>query len=146
MIGAEITIAGPRPLRGTVRVPGDKGISHRALLSAALASGRSTIRSLADGDDVQRTRGALEQLGVRVKASEPSTVAVLGTGAAGLREPDAVMDCGNSGTTMRMLAGLLAGRPFLSVLAGDSSLQARPMGRVARPLRGGPPQPGRGAR
>ncbi len=58
MIGAEITIAGPRPLRGTARVPGDKGISHRALLSAALASGRSTIRSLADGDDVQRTRAA----------------------------------------------------------------------------------------
>src|SRR6266536_2729070 len=135
MIGAEITIAGPRPLRGTVRVPGDKGISHRALLSAALASGRSTIRGLADGDDVRRTRAALEQLGVRVKDSEPSTVTVLGTGAAGLREPDAVIDCGNSGTTMRMLAGLLAGRPFLSVLSGDSSLQARPMGRVARPLR-----------
>src|SRR5437588_269455 len=135
MIGAEITIAGPRPLRGTVRVPGDKGISHRALLSAALASGRSTIRGLADGDDVQRTRGALEQLGVRVKDSEPSTVAVLGTGAEGLREPDALIDCGNSGTTMRMLAGLLVGRPFLSLLAGDSSLQARPMGRVARPLR-----------
>ena len=135
MIGAEITIAGPRPLRGTVRVPGDKGISHRAMLSAALASGRSTIRSLADGDDVQRTRAALEQLGVRVKDSEPSTVTVLGTGAAGLREPDAVIDCGNSGTTMRMLAGLLAGCPFLSVLSGDSSLQGRPMGRVARPLR-----------
>src|SRR2546430_1060068 len=135
MMAAKITIAGPRPLRGTVRVPGDKGISHRALLSAALASGRSTIGGLADGDDVQRTRGALEQLGVRVKDSEPSTVAVLGTGAAGLREPDAVIDCGNSGTTMRMLAGLLAGRPFLSVLSGDSSLQARPMGRVARPLR-----------
>src|SRR5215216_6781553 len=135
MIGAEITIAGPRPLRGTVRVPGDKGISHRALLSAALASGRSTIRGLADGDDVQRTRAALEQLAVRVKDSEPSTAMVLGTGAAGLREPDAVIDCGNSGTTMRMLAGVLAGRPFLSVLSGDSSLQGRPMGRVARPLR-----------
>ena len=135
MIGAEITIAGPRPLRGTVRVPGDKGISHRALLSAALASGRSTIRGLADGDDVQRTRSALEQLGVRVKDSEASTVAALGTGPAGLREPEAVIDCGNSGTTMRMLAGLLAGRPFLSVLSGDTSLQARPMGRVARPLR-----------
>jgi 3-phosphoshikimate 1-carboxyvinyltransferase len=134
MIEAEIVIAGPRPLHGTVRVPGDKGISHRALLSAALASGRSTIRGLADGDDVQRTRGALEQLGVRVKDSE-SMVAALGTGAAGLREPDAVIDSGNSGTTMRMLAGLLAGRPFLSVLSGDGSLQARPMGRVARPLR-----------
>ena len=69
--GTEVTIAGPRPLRGTVRVPGDKGISHRALLSAALASGRSTIRGLADGDDVQRTRRALELLAVRVKGSDP---------------------------------------------------------------------------
>ena len=72
---------------------------------------------------------------MRVKDSDPSTAMVLGTGAAGLREPDAVIDCGNSGTTMRMLAGLLAGRPFLTVLSGDSSLQGRPMGRVARPLR-----------
>src|ERR1700730_10452024 len=136
MIGAAITIAGPRPLRGTVRVPGDKGISHRALLSAALASGRSTIRGLADGDDVQGTRSALEQLGVRGKDSEAATAAALGTGpAAGAREREAVTDCGTSGTTMRMLAGLLAGRPFLSVLSGDTSLQARPMGRVARPLR-----------
>jgi 3-phosphoshikimate 1-carboxyvinyltransferase len=134
-VNAEVTIAGPRPLRGTVRVPGDKGISHRALICAALASGRSTIRGLADGDDVQRTRRALECLAVRVKDTGPSTVAVVGTGAEGLREPDAVIDCGNSGTTMRMLAGLLAGRPFLSVLSGDSSLQGRPMGRVARPLR-----------
>jgi 3-phosphoshikimate 1-carboxyvinyltransferase len=134
-VNAEVTIAGPRPLHGTVRVPGDKGISHRALLSAALASGRSTIRGLADGDDVLHTRRALELLAVRVKDAKPSTVSVAGTGAAGLREPDAVIDCGNSGTTMRMLAGLLAGRPFLSVLSGDSSLHARPMGRVARPLR-----------
>jgi 3-phosphoshikimate 1-carboxyvinyltransferase len=134
-VEAEVTIAGPRPLRGTLRVPGDKGISHRALISAALASGRSAIRGLADGDDVLRTRRALERLAVRVKDAEPSTVTVVGAGAAGLREPDAVVDCGNSGTTMRMLAGLLSGRPFLSVLSGDRSLQDRPMGRVARPLR-----------
>jgi 3-phosphoshikimate 1-carboxyvinyltransferase len=134
-VNSEVTIAGPRPLRGTVRVPGDKGISHRALICAALASGRSTIRGLADGDDVLQTRRALERLAVRVKDADPSTVTVVGSGAAGLREPDAVVDCRNSGTTMRMLAGLLAGRPFLSVLSGDSSLQARPMGRVARPLR-----------
>jgi len=133
--GTEVTIAGPRPLRGALRVPGDKGISHRALLSAALASGRSTIRGLADGDDVQRTRRALELLAVRMKDPDPSTVTVTGGGADGLREPDAVIDCGNSGTTMRTLAGLLAGRPFLSVLTGDASLQARPMGRVIRPLR-----------
>jgi 3-phosphoshikimate 1-carboxyvinyltransferase len=134
-VSAEVTIAGPRPLRGTLRVPGDKGISHRALLSAALASGRSTIRGLADGDDVLRTRVALERLAVRVKFSEPSTVTVQGTGAAGLREPDTVIDCANSGTTMRTVCGLLAGRPFLSVLTGDASLQTRPMGRVVRPLR-----------
>ena len=125
---------GPRPLRGNVRVPGDKGISHRALLSAALASGRSTIRGLADGDDVQRTREALELLGVRTKDSA-STVTLMGTGVGGLREPEAVIDCANSGTTMRTLTGLLSGRPFLSVLTGDASLQARPMGRVVRPLR-----------
>jgi 3-phosphoshikimate 1-carboxyvinyltransferase len=134
-VSAEVTIAGPRPLRGTLRVPGDKGISHRALLSAALASGRSAIQGLADGDDVLRTRVALERLAVRVKASEPSTVTVQSTGAAGLREPGTVIECGNSGTTMRTVCGLLAGRPFLSVLTGDASLQARPMGRVVRPLR-----------
>ena len=133
--GTEVTIAGPRPLRGTLRVPGDKGISHRALLSAALASGRSTIRGLADGDDVQRTRRALELLAVRIKDPDPSTVTVAGAGAGGLCEPDAVIECANSGTTMRMVAGLLSGRPFLSVLTGDASLRARPMGRVVRPLR-----------
>ena len=135
MTGTEVTIAGPRPLRGTVRVPGDKGISHRALLSAALASGRSTIRGLADGDDVRRTRRALELLAVRVKDSDPSTVSVMGAEADGLHEPGAVIDCANSGTTMRTLAGLLSGRPFLSVLTGDASLVARPMARVVRPLR-----------
>jgi 3-phosphoshikimate 1-carboxyvinyltransferase len=139
-MNADVTIAGPRPLRGAVRVPGDKGISHRALLVAALALGRSLIRGLADGDDVRRTRLALEQLCLRVKISESADAAggaviVQGTGIEGLREPDAVIDCGNSGTTMRMLAGLLAGRPFLSLLTGDASLLSRPMGRVVRPLR-----------
>jgi 3-phosphoshikimate 1-carboxyvinyltransferase len=139
-VSSEVTIAGPRPLRGTVRVPGDKGISHRALLVAALATGSSTVRGLADGDDVQRTRLAIEQLGVRVKVLPATdyagpTVAVHGTGVGSLREPDAVIDCGNSGTTMRTVSGLLAGRPFLSVLTGDASLLSRPMGRVVRPLR-----------
>ena len=138
-MSSEVTIAGPRPLRATVRVPGDKGISHRALLVAALATGSSTIRGLADGDDVQRTRLAIEQLGVRVKVSPGTdrgpTVAVQGTGAGALREPEAVIDCGNSGTTMRTVSGLLAGRPFLSVLTGDASLLSRPMGRVVQPLR-----------
>ncbi|HEY3096889.1 MAG TPA: 3-phosphoshikimate 1-carboxyvinyltransferase, partial [Acidimicrobiia bacterium] len=136
----EIIIAGPRPLRGTLRVPGDKGISHRALLTAALASGSSTVRGLADGDDVRRTRVALERLGVRLRVSEPTdagsgAVNVQSTGVSGLREPDGVIDCGNSGTTMRMSSGLVAGRPFLTVLTGDASLLSRPMGRVVHPLR-----------
>jgi 3-phosphoshikimate 1-carboxyvinyltransferase len=117
-----------------VRVPGDKGISHRALLLAALADGRSVLRGLAEGDDVARTRTALERLGVRVTTAS-SGIVVTGRGAGSLCEPETVIDCGNSGTTMRMIAGLLAGRPFLSVLSGDDSLVARPMARVVEPLR-----------
>lgn len=133
-VPAELTIAGPRPLRGTLRVPGDKGIAHRALLLSALAEGRSIIRGLTAGDDVARTRAAIEELGIRV-ANDSDGVVVNGLGADGLREPSSVIDCGNSGTTMRMLAGLVAGRPFLTVLAGDASLMTRPMARVVGPLR-----------
>jgi 3-phosphoshikimate 1-carboxyvinyltransferase len=126
MIGAEITIR-PASLRGAVRVPGDKGISHRALLSAAMASGRSTIRNLADGDDGHALRSSNSACaeGLRLSTAQCST------GAEGSREPDAVIDCGNSGTTMAC-SRPVAGCPFLSV-SGDSSLQGRPMGRVAHP-------------
>jgi len=133
-VTAELVLAGPRPLRGTMRVPGEKGISHRALLVAALADGRTRLRGLAPGDDVARTAAALEQLGVGVRGGGSECV-VRGAGAYGLREPGGVVDCGNSGTTLRMLAGLVAGRPFLTVLTGDESLRARPMARVAEPLR-----------
>jgi 3-phosphoshikimate 1-carboxyvinyltransferase len=125
---------GPTPLRGRVRVPGCKGISHRALLFAAMADGRSNLLNLAPGDDVVRTRGALAALGVTLDETDGSGVTVAGRGVDGLAEPADVLDCGNSGTTMRMLAGLLAGRSFLSVLAGDRSLSARPMSRVVDPL------------
>lgn len=131
---AKLTVDGPRPLRGTIRVPGDKGISHRALLAAALATGPSTIRGLADGDDVARTAGALTALGVPVTVRNEA-VSVAGGGADALREADDVLDCANSGTSIRLLCGLLAGRPFLSVLTGDASLRRRPMQRVAVPLR-----------
>jgi 3-phosphoshikimate 1-carboxyvinyltransferase len=139
-VNTEVMIAGPRPLRGTLRVPGDKGISHRALLVAAMATGSSTIRGIADGDDVRRTRVAIERLGVRVKESQAAedtspAVIVQSGGTSSLREPDCVLDCSNSGTTMRTASGLVAGRPFLSVLTGDASLLSRPMGRVVRPLR-----------
>ena len=133
-VPAELAIAGPRPLRGKIRVPGDKGISHRALLFAAMAEGRSRIVGLAGGGDVARTRLLLRDVGVHL-TSAGSAVTVNGHGVESLTEAGHVLDCGNSGTTMRTAAGLLAGRPFLSVLAGDASLMQRPMARVVEPLR-----------
>ncbi len=132
-VPSELTLAGPLPLRGRLQLPGDKGISHRALLFAALADGPSRLTGLADGDDVHRTRVALEHLGVRVRTSEGAVV-VYGAGGS-LREPERVLDCGNSGTTMRMVTGLVAAQPFHTVLTGDSSLVTRPMARVVEPLR-----------
>jgi 3-phosphoshikimate 1-carboxyvinyltransferase len=130
----EISTGGVRPLRGRLRLPGDKSISHRALLFAALADGRSTITHLATGADVHATRSALEQLGVSVRTRDGGTV-VQSAGVDAWSEPDDVLDCENSGTAMRILAGPLAGRPFLSVLTGDASLRQRPMARVVHPLR-----------
>jgi 3-phosphoshikimate 1-carboxyvinyltransferase len=132
----ELVLTGPRPLRGRLRVPGDKGMSHRALLFAAMAQGRSHVTGLAGGEDVGRTRAVLGQLGVAITAgAEAGTVVVEGTGVDAFTEPGDVVDCGNSGTSIRLLAGLLAGRPFLSVLTGDASLVERPMGRIVEPLR-----------
>jgi 3-phosphoshikimate 1-carboxyvinyltransferase len=130
----ELAVVGPAPLRGKVRVPGDKGISHRALLFAAMAQGRSRMVGVAGGDDVARTRRLLRDLGVEMTIAG-SAVTVDGRGVEGLAEPAGVLDCGNSGTTMRTATGLLAGRPFLSVLSGDDSLRRRPMARVVEPLR-----------
>jgi 3-phosphoshikimate 1-carboxyvinyltransferase len=132
---SEVVLGGMRPLRGRLRVPGDKSISHRALLFAALAHGPSHLSHLATGADVHATRAALGQLGVRVQAGRDGRVTVRGAGADGLHEPADVLDCGNSGTTTRVLTGILAGRPFLSVLTGDASLRSRPMARVTAPLR-----------
>jgi len=145
---AELSFQGLRPLRGRLRVPGDKSISHRALLFCALASGTSRLWGLADGDDVVRSRAAIEALGVKVRSGAGSqaeavvageradpVVIVRGAGFAGLTEPEAILDCGNSGTSIRLLAGLLAGRPFHSVLTGDASVVRRPMARVVEPLR-----------
>ena len=134
MLPDELAFGGGRPLRGRVRVPGDKSISHRALLFAAIANGRSTLTHLATGEDVGATHAALTQLGVKIRTGTTGTV-VYGGGFGGLTEPGDVLDCGNSGTTMRILSGLLAGRPFLSVLTGDASLRERPMARVGEPLR-----------
>ncbi len=122
-------VTGGRPLRGRLRVPGDKSISHRALLLAALAEGTSVVRGLSDGDDVARTRSAIEALGATVEGER-----VTG-GRSRLHEAADVIDVGNSGTTMRLLAGVVAGLDGLSVLTGDASIRRRPMGRVVEPLR-----------
>lgn len=134
-LSSEFVVHSGRPLRGRLRLPGCKGISHRALLFSALADGRSTISNLADGEDVASTARALEQLGVRISVEADGSVAVTARGIDGLRESEGIIDCGNSGTTMRMLCGLVAGRPFLSILTGDPSLSQRPMRRVVTPLR-----------
>jgi 3-phosphoshikimate 1-carboxyvinyltransferase len=130
----ELAIGGVTPLRGRVRVPGDKGISHRALLFAAMADGTSRAVGLARGDDVSRTRQALTAFGVPVTVSG-SEVTVDGHGLDALHPASDAVDCGNSGTTIRTLTGLLAGRGFRSVLTGDESLRTRPMRRVVEPLR-----------
>jgi 3-phosphoshikimate 1-carboxyvinyltransferase len=130
----ELAIGGITPLRGRVRVPGDKGISHRALLFAAMADGTSRAVGLARGDDVSRTRHALTVFGVPVTVTA-AEVTVDGHGIDALRPSTEAIDCGNSGTTIRTLTGLLSGRGFRSVLTGDASLRTRPMRRVVEPLR-----------
>jgi 3-phosphoshikimate 1-carboxyvinyltransferase len=121
--------APPGAFAATVSVPGDKSLSHRALLFAAMAAGESTITGLASGGDVASTASALASLGVAIDGDR-----VASPGVEGWRAPGGPIDCGNSGTTMRLLAGALAGRPFETTLVGDASLSRRPMGRVARPL------------
>ena len=121
-------------LRGRVTVPGDKSISHRALLFGALADGAVEISGLGLGGDNVSTMAALRALGVPIQQAG-TDARVEGVGLAGLHEAACALDCGNSGTTMRLFCGLLAGRPFVSTLTGDASLSRRPMARVATPLR-----------
>ncbi|MET0625313.1 MAG: 3-phosphoshikimate 1-carboxyvinyltransferase [Pyrinomonadaceae bacterium] len=126
-----------RRVRGRLRVPGDKSVSHRAAMLAALASGRTRIENFSSSADCASTLDALRGLGVRVER-DGGVVFVEGVGDGGgaprFREPSAPLDCGNSGTTMRLLAGVLAAQPFASVLTGDESLSGRPMRRVIEPL------------
>ena len=122
------------PLRGSCRVPGDKSISHRALLFGALADGAVEARGLGRGGDNLSTAAALRALGVEIVLAGDEAH-VHGVGFAGLTAAAGALDCGNSGTTIRLLMGLLAGRPFETELVGDASLTRRPMRRVAEPLR-----------
>ena len=122
-----------RPLRGTVTVPGDKSITHRAFILGALAQGLTRITGYSQGEDCLNTLGAIRELGIDVREI-PEGLEVNGRGLWGLTEPSNVLDCGNSGTGLRLLAGVLAGQEFFSVLTGDASLRSRPMARVVKPL------------
>ncbi|MBI3608606.1 MAG: 3-phosphoshikimate 1-carboxyvinyltransferase [Nitrospirae bacterium] len=127
-----------RALQGRLAVPGDKSVSHRAVILGGLARGETVVRGFLASDDCLRTVAAFRAMGRtvdEVTAAGRPTLRIRGDGAAGLREPGDVLDCGNSGTTIRLLAGLLAGRPMFSVLTGDASLRRRPMARVVDPLR-----------
>lgn len=138
-----MTSAGPQtmhfgpgaPLRGTVRVPGDKSISHRALMLAALAAGRSRIAGLSDGEDVASTAAALRAMGAAIEPEGDGTVLVDGVGVGALLQPAGPLHLGNSGTSARLLMGLAATHPLSITLTGDISLCRRPMERVAAPLR-----------
>ncbi|MGH7312017.1 MAG: 3-phosphoshikimate 1-carboxyvinyltransferase [Candidatus Rokuibacteriota bacterium] len=124
-----------RRLRGRADVPGDKSISHRAALLGALAEGVTEIRGFLEAEDCLRTLAAVEALGVEVTRKGPGEYRIAGAGLSGMTEPGDVVDCGNSGTTVRLLMGVLTGQPFWTVLSGDGSLRRRPMARVAEPLR-----------
>ena len=127
------SIKSARRLRGTISVPGDKSISHRAVIFNALAEGNASVTGFLPGADCLSSIACLRQLGVEIEQTEDQ-VRIFGRGLRGLREPADVLDCGNSGTTLRLLAGLLAGQPFLSVLTGDESLRSRPQRRIVGPL------------
>ncbi len=129
-----IPVRRPRQLRGTIEIPGDKSITHRALIFNALASGDARIDRFLDAADTRSTLACLRALGVQIEEPAPGQLIVRGRGRGGLSEPDDVLDCGNSGTTMRLLAGALAGLPMFTILTGDGSLRQRPMARIVRPL------------
>ncbi|QUL38492.1 3-phosphoshikimate 1-carboxyvinyltransferase [Erythrobacter sp. JK5] len=122
------------PLRGRLRVPGDKSISHRALMFASLAVGESTIEGLLEGEDVLATAAAMRQLGAEIVRGDDSVWRVHGAGLGSLLEPHQALDMGNSGTSTRLLMGLLASHGFLATFVGDASLSGRPMNRVIEPL------------
>lgn len=119
---------------GEARVPGDKSISHRSVMLGALASGTTVVRGFLEGEDALATVAAFKAMGVQIDGPTGGTLTIHGVGLSGLKAPTSELDMGNSGTSIRLLAGLLAPQPFSSTLTGDESLRARPMGRVLKPL------------
>ena len=131
---SRLVARGGAALTGEVRVPGDKSISHRALLIASMAVGETSVRGLLEGADVIATANALRALGVELGRGDDGVWRVDGVGVGGLAEPGQILDMGNSGTGARLLAGLLASHPFTSFMTGDASLVSRPMDRITIPL------------
>jgi 3-phosphoshikimate 1-carboxyvinyltransferase len=129
-----LTITPGRPLKGTTTVPGDKSLTHRAIILTALGEGTSTVTGYCQGEDCLNTMRALQGMGIPITQTS-SELTVCGKGFWGLSEPTGPIDCGNSGTGIRLLTGLLAGQDFFSILTGDESIRRRPMGRVVKPLR-----------
>ncbi|MEE4349352.1 MAG: 3-phosphoshikimate 1-carboxyvinyltransferase [Pacificimonas sp.] len=128
-----LSLSATGPLYGRIAVPGDKSISHRALMFGALAVGETRVRGLLTGEDVLATAAALRAMGAQIEISGTDAV-IHGVGVGGLMQPDDVIDCGNSGTSARLLMGLLATHPLTVTMTGDASLRSRPMGRVTTPL------------
>ena len=124
-----------RALAGEAEVAGDKSVSHRAALLGALAEGVSEVQGFLEAEDCLRTIAAVQAMGAEVTRKGPGHYRIAGAGLRGLSEPADIVDCGNSGTAARLLAGVLAGQPFWTMLTGDASLRGRPMGRIAEPLR-----------
>src|SRR5262249_34919300 len=120
-------------LQGSVRLPGDKSISHRYAMIASVAEGTSRIENYSSGADCQSTLACMRALGIDIEKQD-RTVLIHGRGLDGLRAPSEVLDAGNSGSTIRMLSGMLAAQPFTSTITGDESLSARPMERIMKPL------------
>jgi 3-phosphoshikimate 1-carboxyvinyltransferase len=129
-----VTVTPIKRLRGELCLPGDKSISHRAAMIASIAHGESTLENFSSAQDCAATLDCLQALGVRIE-KKGSSVSISGTEAMALREPAQILNAQNSGTTMRLLSGILAGQPFESTITGDDSLLGRPMRRVAEPLR-----------
>jgi 3-phosphoshikimate 1-carboxyvinyltransferase len=131
---SHLTIRPAGPLKGTISVPGDKSITHRAIILGALAEGESTITAYCRGEDCLNTLRSFQAMGIQVEA-RPDRLRIQGKGLWGLTEPEQPLDCGNSGTGIRLLAGVLVGQDFFTVVTGDESIRRRPMGRVVKPLR-----------
>src|SRR5688572_14623333 len=130
-----ININGGHRLTGSCQVPGDKSISHRAVMFSALANGVSIVRNFLDGGDCFATIGVMRGLGVQVDERSSTELVIHGRGMDGLQEPSDFLNCGNSGTTIRLMTGLLAGQKFTSFLTGTPQIRRRPMARIVKPLR-----------